>query len=221
MKNHVISSVCGFAVAALAVMVAFLPANRETVASVGIEQAAEAPVPAWKIDTVHSCAMFRVRHMGAAFFWGRFNDVSGTINFDPKEIKSLAMDISIDVDSVDSGHPDLDKHLKSPDFFDSKEFPAATFKSSSVTQVPTTKRSDDPLIAWDVTGTFTMRGVSKEVTSRVHYWGAVDMGRGTKAGFEATFKIKRSEFGMTYGVENGALGDFVTITAAFEANEAK
>ncbi len=47
------------------------------------------------------------------------------------------------------------------------------------------------------------------------------MGRGTKAGFEATFKIKRSEFGVNYGVEQGALGDFVTVTATFEVNAAK
>ena len=66
-----------------------------------------------------------------------------------------------------------------------------------------------------------MRGVSKELTARVHYWGAADMGRGTKAGFEATFKIKRSEFGVNYGVEQGALGDMVTVTAAFEVNAAK
>lgn len=186
-------------------------------APVSVDQ--DAAVPTWSVDTVHSCAMFRVRHLGAGFFWGRFNDVTGSIDFDPGRAESLAMDIVIDVDSVDSGHPDLDKHLKSPDFFDTKEFPRITFKSASVKQVPTTKRSNDPVIAWDVTGTFTMCGVSKEMTARVHYWGAADMGRGTKAGFEATFSLKRSEFGVDYGVEQGALGDMVTVTAAFEVNK--
>jgi polyisoprenoid-binding protein YceI len=176
----------------------------------------ESKVPTWTVDTVHSCAMFRVRHMGAGFFWGRFNDVSGTIDLDPASWKSLSMDIVIDVASVDSGHPGLDKHLVSPDFFDSKEFPKITFKSSKVAQVTTEPGEETPELAWDVTGNFTMRGISKEITARVVYWGAADMGRGTSAGFESTFKIKRSDFGVNYGVEQGALGDLVTVTAAFE-----
>lgn len=181
--------------------------------------AAETASSAWQVDTVHSCALFRVRHLGAGYFWGRFNDVSGTVNFDPADAKSLSMNIAIDVDSVDSGHPGLDRHLKSPDFFDSKEFPKMTFKSASVTVVPTTKRSDDPVTAWDVKGTLSMRGQSKDVTARVMYWGANDAGRGLKAGFEATFKMKRSDFGMNYGVENKSLGDMVTVTVAFEVNK--
>jgi polyisoprenoid-binding protein YceI len=218
MKN---TTLFGLSLLVVSVIALFITTPRVTTAASVVTQEAASDVPNWTVDTVHSCAMFRVRHMGAGFFWGRFNDVAGTIAFNPADAKSLGMDITIDVDSVDSGHPDLDKHLKSPDFFDSKEFPRITFKSTSVKQVPTTKRSDDPVIAWDVTGTFSMRGVSKELTARVHYWGAADMGRGTKAGFEATFKIKRSEFGVNYGVEQGALGDMVTVTAAFEVNAAK
>jgi polyisoprenoid-binding protein YceI len=178
--------------------------------------ASESKVPVWSVDTVHSCALFRVRHMGAGFFWGRFNDVTGTIGFDPSDWKSLSMDIAIAVESVDSGHPGLDKHLASPDFFDTKEFPKITFKSAKVEKVTPSESEETPELAWDVTGTFTMRGISKEVTARVLYWGAADMGRGTSAGFESIFKIKRSEFGVNYGVEQGALGDLVTVTAAFE-----
>ena len=218
MKN---TTLFGLSLLLVSVIALFITSPRVTTAAPVLTQEAASAVPNWTVDTVHSCAMFRVRHMGAGFFWGRFNDVGGTIAFNPEDAKSLGMDITIDVDSVDSGHPDLDKHLKSPDFFDSKEFPRMTFKSTSVKQVPTTKRSDDPVIAWDVTGTFSMRGVSKELTARVHYWGAADMGRGTKAGFEATFKVKRSDFGINYGVEQGALGDMVTVTAAFEVNVAK
>ena len=205
----------------LSVVALFVSVSRASAASPVSAQETKSSVPSWTVDSVHSCAMFRVRHMGAGFFWGRFNDVTGTIAFNPEDAKSLGMDITIDVNSVDSGNESLDKHLKSPDFFDSKEFPKITFKSTSVKQVPTTKRSDDPVIAWDVTGTFSMHGVSKELTARVHYWGAADMGRGAKAGFEAVFKVKRSEFEINYGVEKGALGDMVTVTAAFEVAAAK
>lgn len=218
MKNL---TICSLSFLLVSVTTLFAIAPRGIDASPVVIQEPGSNVPDWTVDTVHSCAMFRVRHMGAGFFWGRFNDVSGTIAFDPIDAKSLKMNITIDVDTVDSGHPDLDKHLKSPDFFDSKEFPKITFKSTSVKQVPTTKRSDDPIIAWDVTGTFSMHGVSKELTARVHYWGAADMGRGSKAGFEATFKVKRSEFDINYGIEQGALGDMVTVTAAFEVAAAK
>jgi polyisoprenoid-binding protein YceI len=218
MKNL---TICSLSFLLVSVTTLFATTPRSIDASPVVIQEPGSNVPDWTVDTVHSCAMFRVRHMGAGFFWGRFNDVSGTIAFNPEDAKSLGMDITIDVDSVDSGHPDLDKHLKSPDFFDAKEFPKITFKSTSVKQVPTTKRSDDPVIAWDVTGTFSMHGVSKELTARVHYWGAADMGRGTKAGFEATFNVKRSEFEINYGIEQGALGDMVTVTAAFEVAAAK
>ena len=180
---------------------------------------AESADASWKVDMVHSCAMFRVRHMGAGFFWGRFNDVTGSINFDPADPKTLGMDISIDVDSVDSGHPGLDKHLKSPDFFDSKEFPAMVFKSESALAKPTLKRADSPVHAWDVKGKLSIRGVTKEVTAHVMYWGAADLGRGNRAGFETTFDIKRSDFGIDYGVDQGSLGDMVKVTAAFEVTK--
>ena len=174
---------------------------------------------AWNVDTVHSCALFRVRHMGAGYFWGRFNDVTGTIEFDPSTPEQLSMDIAIDVGSVDSGHPGLDKHLKSPDFFDAKEFPSIVFKSESVALKPTTKRADSPVHAWDVTGKIVLAGVTKEVTAEIVFWGAADLGRGTRAGFETTFTIKRSEFGVDYGVDQGSLGDLVNVTAAFEVTK--
>ena len=215
MKNPLLY---GLGILAMSTATMLLIPNQETVASPVSVQDEATKSSTWTVDTVHSCALFRVRHLGAGFFWGRFNDVTGTIDFDPTKPDSLAMDIVIDVDSVDSANDSLDKHLKSPDFFDAKEFPRITFKSASVKQVPTNKRADDPVMAWDVTGAFSMRGVTKEVTARIHYWGAADMGRGTKAGFETTFRIKRSDFGMDWGVEQGALGDQVTVTAAFEVN---
>ena len=220
MRQSVLSGICGLGVIVLAVSGAFLASSRTTIASgVSLQSSTDATASTWKVDTVHSCALFRVRHMGAGFFWGRFNDVAGTITFDPADPGSLAMDIGIDVDSVDSGHPGLDKHLKAPDFFDAKEFPQMGFKSSSAKLVPTTKRSDDPAMAWDVTGELSIRGTTRPITARVTYWGASDMGRGMKAGFEATFKIKRSEFGINYGVESKSLGDMVSVTVGLEVNK--
>lgn len=181
-------------------------------------QAAANASPAWTIDAVHSCALFRIRHLGAGYFWGRFNTLNGTVEFDSNEPKSFAIDVSIDVASIDSGTDGLDKHLQSPDFFDAKEFPTMQFVSKTATLVPTTRRSDDPVFAWDVTGDLTVHGITKEVTSRVSYYGATDMGRGERAGFEATFTMTRSAFEMNYGIENKALGNLVKVTVAIEAS---
>ncbi len=161
------------------------------------------------IDPVHSCALFRVRHMGAGYFWGRFNSVTGTVTPDGEQ--SLILDVAVAIDSVDSGNDQLDAHLKSPDFFNGVEFPSMTFKSSA-----SVSKGNG---AFEVSGTLTIRNVSKEITVPVESFGGVDGPRGFKAGYEATFTIKRSEFGVSYGVEQGALGDDVRVIVGIEAGE--
>lgn len=178
-------------------------------------QTGTAPAPAastaeaatYGIDDVHSLAMFRVHHLGAGQFWGRFNDVSGSMSFDAAGVPT-AFDISVAVDSVDTAEPRLDNHLKSPDFFNAKEFPTLTFKSKKVT------RSADGSLS--VTGDFSMHGVTKEVTAALEVTGLADMGMGARAGVEAIFTVKRSDFGMKYGLDKGTLGDSVRVTVALE-----
>ncbi|MBM4110907.1 MAG: YceI family protein [Phycisphaerae bacterium] len=167
---------------------------------------------AYTIDSVHSTALFRVQHLGAGRFWGRFNDVSGSVLFDRGV--EIQMNVSIRTDSIDSGHTDLDKHLMSPDFFNAKEPSCATmtFKSSGCSM------GDKGI--YMVSGDLTIHGVTKQITVPVEFTGAADMGRGARAGFETTFSIKRSEYGMNFGVEKGMLGDEVRITVALEGVEA-
>jgi len=166
----------------------------------------------WTVDPVHSMAIFRVMHLKAGAFWGKLDDVTGTITYAGGE-KAPEFDVSIKIESVHSGNADLDKHLKSPDFFNAKEFPAMTFKSTKGTMTaPNT---------WEVCGDLTMHGQTHEVCAVVTMTGSADMGRGPKAGFEATFTMKRSQWGMTYGVEQGAIGDEVRVIVALEAGKAK
>lgn len=163
----------------------------------------------WTVDDVHSMALFRVHHMGAGMFWGRFDGVSGSITTSGAGPDSLAFDITIDVASVSSGNDKLDGHLKSPDFFSVKEFPSMTFKS--------TKASRNADGMWEVAGDLTMHGVTKPVTAKVEQTGRMK-GRGGEAiGFEATFTVDRSQFGMTYGVEKGAIGKDVRVIVGLEA----
>ena len=164
----------------------------------------------FNIDSVHSTAIFRVQHLGAGNFYGRFNELEGTIDWDAENGPSF--DVSIKIESVDSGNEALDRHLKNADFFDAKQFPTMTFKSTGAQ-----KMGGD----WKVMGEMTMHGVTKAVEVDMEFVGRADVGRGDRVGFETTFTIKRSDFGMKWGVENGALGDATKIIVSLEGIKAE
>ena len=164
----------------------------------------------FNIDSVHSTAIFRVQHLGAGNFYGRFNELEGTIDWDVEAGPSF--DVSIKIESVDSGNEALDRHLKNADFFDAKQFPTMTFKSTGA------KKMGDN---WKVMGEMTMHGVTKAVEVDMEFVGRADVGRGDRVGFETTFTVKRSDFGMKWGVENGALGDATKIIVSLEGIKAE
>lgn len=163
----------------------------------------------WKVDDTHSMGLFRVQHAGAGMFWGRFDDVSGTVTTNSSGTQALAMNIAIDTNSVSSANKDLDGHLRSPDFFSVKEFPTMTFISTS------SKKLDGNM--WEVSGNLTVHGVTKPLTANVEMTGQSESVRGEKIGFEAVFTMDRGEFGMTYGIEKNAIGKNVRIVVALEA----
>ncbi|MAB83136.1 MAG: polyisoprenoid-binding protein [Phycisphaerae bacterium] len=167
------------------------------------------------VDTVHSMTLFRIQHMGAGMFYGRFNDVTGTIGFDPEKGTDLSLDISIDINSIDSGHPGLDGHLKSPDFFNAVEFPKMTFKSSGTRMLPDTKHPDGDV--YEVEGDLTIHGVTKKIKVEVVHVGHRTTQRGERVGLECIFSIKRSDYGMPYGVEGDSIGDTTRIIVSLEA----
>ena len=173
--------------------------------------AATGGVNAYQVDDVHSSALFRVHHAGAGQFWGRFNDVSGTFTLSDDPAK-MAFAIDISVDSVDSGNDKLDGHLKSPDFFNSKEFPKLSFVSKSA------KKAANGM--FEVSGGLSMHGVTKPITAMVELTGESNM-MGSRGGVEAVFTVKRSEWGMNYGVEKGMIGDSVRVVVGLEGVKAK
>ncbi len=172
--------------------------------------ATAATATTWTVDDVHSMAMFRVQHNQAGMFWGRFDAVAGTVTTSGAGPDALAFDITIDVDSVSSGNDKLNAHLKSPDFFDAKTFPKMVFKSTK------SSRGENGL--WDVSGDLTIHGVTKPVTAKVEMVGSSKGKRGMAAGFEATFTVDRSQFGMSYGVEQGGIGKDVRVIVGLEVN---
>jgi polyisoprenoid-binding protein YceI len=168
------------------------------------------------VDTPHSEATFQVRHF-VTKVRGRFNDFSGTINVDRANPAASSVELKIATASIDTAHPGRDKHLRSADFFDVEKYPEITFRSSKV--VP---RGQD---RYDVTGTFAMHGVSKEITVPVTFLGFMGSGPGEKAGFSADFTLNRKDYGIVWNraLDAGGtvLGDDVLVSVNIEANPPK
>lgn len=199
----------GVGVAALVLMavgaaVPFLPSS-PTVGRAVAETPSTAP-GAFTVDAVHSSLIYRVKHQGVAYHYGRFNEFSGSFLLDAENPSASVVDLTIQTASVDSGHEGRDDHLRNPDFFNVEQFPTATFKATSVR-----KTADD---VFEVTGDFTLMGTTKAITVTMHHTGQ-GQGRGgvTVAGFESTFTISRAEFGVG---KPGGLGDDVRITVSLE-----
>lgn len=166
----------------------------------------------WKVDPVHSHVLFKIRHMGASWSWGRFDDLAGAVETDDSGDELRGASFTVKAETVNTGNEARDKHLRGPDFFNAKQFPEITFKSSGV------KSAQGG--AWDVTGDLSLHGETKPATARVVKVGA-GKGKGgvALAGWEATLTLKRSDFGMTYGTDMGALGDEVHLIVAVEASK--
>jgi polyisoprenoid-binding protein YceI len=161
---------------------------------------------AFQIDSVHSTAIFKAHHLGAGMFYGRFNDVTGTIEIDDG---MPVFAVSIAIDSVDTNSTRLDGHLKSPDFFNAVEFPTMMFKSKSSTLIGGK--------TYEVIGEITMHGITKPLTVQMVKTGQVKNQRGELIGYETEFNLTRSDFGMLYGIEGGSLSDEIKIIVALEA----
>ncbi len=161
----------------------------------------------YQVDPVHSSVVFRVHHAGAAYFWGRFNEVSGTFTLDPADPTKCSFTGEIQAGSVDTNNEKRDAHLKSPDFLNAKQYPTITFQSTSV------KKGSGNVL--EVTGNLQLHGVTKEVTVPIELTGAGEFPPGTqRAGIEAVFEVKMSDFEIKS--MPGALSDEVRIIVAFE-----
>jgi polyisoprenoid-binding protein YceI len=172
--------------------------------------AEQAPV-AWQIDPVHSGVTFRIRHF-VTRVRGKFTDFRGTITADPQGWQDAAIDVEIRTASISTDNEKRDNHLRSSDFFAADSFPTITFRSTRIE-----RRGDDATIH----GTLTMRGVTRPVVLDGHFNGVVRTPDGERVGFEATTKVDRSAFGVTWNraMEGGGamLGDEVEVEITVEA----
>ena len=185
---------------------------------VGLVTALSLPAAAanstWQIDPQHSSAQFAVRHLGLSTVRGAFSKLSGAVLLDGQDISKSSVEVTIDVNTVDTREPDRDKDLRSERFFDVAHFPTMTFKSKKVEQLAPGKLR--------VTGDLTIRGTSREVTLDVDGptnpvkdpWG------NQRLAATATTKINRQDYGVKWNakLDNGGVvvGDDVNITLDVE-----
>lgn len=165
----------------------------------------------YKIDAVHSEISFKIRHLLAKTS-GRFTKFAGTVKVDPADISKSSVEVTIEAASLNTDNEARDKHLKTPDFFDVEKYPAITFKSTSVKEVAKGKL--------EVTGDFTLHGVTKRITFPITNAGTMPgMQPGSViAGFtDGAVTINRNDYGIkTYP---GVLGDEVAISLNIEAGK--
>ena len=165
----------------------------------------------WFVDSGHSICVFACKHAEAAWFYGTFDRVEGVVTLDPADLGSSSVSLTIPIDSLDSNNKDRDGHLKSPDFFNAKENPEMTFKSETIV-------ADGNNLT--VTGDLSMAGVTRTMTIPVEWTGDGEF-RGKRRGYLAQFSVKRSDFGMNYGIAKKTLGDEVRLTISLELIQAK
>ena len=167
------------------------------------------PASTWTADPVHSFVLFKIKHLGTSWVYGRFNDFTVSIEAGDEGAGVTSVNFVVKTESVDTGTAKRDQHLRSPDFFNAKQFETISFKSKSAKAVDADTT--------EVTGDLTLHGETKPITVKVV---RVGHGKGMQkedlAGYEATFSLKRSDYGMTSMV--GPVGDDVALTVAVEAS---
>lgn len=145
----------------------------------------------YNFDKAHSTIGFRVRHFGLVEVPGYFRDFTGTIAYDAKDMKKSSVNFSAKTTSVDTGVAPRDNHLRTAEFFDVEKFSEMTFKSTKIE-----KKGKD----WLVTGDFTMKGVTKQISFPFTVVGfKKDAKGGMKMGVTAETSINRRDYGVNYG----------------------
>jgi polyisoprenoid-binding protein YceI len=164
------------------------------------------------LDPVHSVALFRIQHLEAGLFWGRFKALEGkaTWTLDSKDAPSF--DVTAKVANADTGAEKLDGNLQGPNFFNAKEFPTIHFVSTGGTALGDRH--------WTVKGNLTLHGVTKPIEADCVATGIGNGPSGKRVGFECNLTIHRGEFGMKWGIEKPAkaLGDEVKLVSALEGD---
>jgi polyisoprenoid-binding protein YceI len=168
---------------------------------------------AYNLDPAHTGISFKISHLGLSSVFGTFKDVSGAFTVDDQNPANSSFGMTIKTHSIDTSNVKRDEHLRGADFFNVKQFPALTFKSTAVKPV------DGCL---EVTGDFTLHGETKPITFLLKGGRkATDPTGAHRTGYSTELTLKRSDYGVGAAKFAGALGDEVFISISFEGTMKK
>jgi polyisoprenoid-binding protein YceI len=172
----------------------FLPIRTSLILMLGALASIATAAPAkYTIDWKHTYPSFEADHFGGMSVWrGKFTKSSGTVVLD-REAKTGSVDVTIEAASIDTGHDELNTHLKSKEFFDVEKFPTATYKGKLA------KFKDGA--PTEVQGELTLHGVTKPLTLTLHSFKCMQhpMMKKEFCGADASTTINREEFGIAWG----------------------
>jgi polyisoprenoid-binding protein YceI len=181
------------ATALAATVLVGIPVIAQNAPSLGTPDVSRVKAGSYTVDPAHTQILFEVNHLGFSHYFGIFGDATGTMTLDPAKPEAASVAIDIPIAKVVTTSPELNAHLQKADFFDAAKFPTATFRSTSVTVSGDTAK---------IAGNLTIRGITKPVILDTRFVGAGShpMTGAPALGFAATTKIKRSDFGVSYGI---------------------
>ncbi len=163
-------------------------------------------------DGAHAFVQFRVKHLGYSWLYGRFNEFSGEFSYDEKHPEKNAINVKVNVQSLDTNHGKRDVHIRSDDFLDAEKFPESTF--SSTRYVPG-KDGEAKL-----EGNLTLHGVTKPVVLMVkHIGGGKDPWGGYRQGFEASVTIQPADWGIPMAKKLGPASADVELILSVEGKK--
>lgn len=170
-------------------------------------------ITTWSVDPAHSLVEFAVKHLMISTVKGRFGEVKGTITHNESQPTQSTVQIEISTASVDTRAEQRDAHLRSPDFFDVERYPTMKFTSKRI--------EGDVKGEFKLIGDLTIRDQTREITLDAEFQGrGKDPWGGDRMGFEATGKVNRKEFGLSWNqaLEAGGwlLGDDIKMTIEVE-----
>ena len=169
-----------------------------------------APASVWKSDKTHSNIKFTITHLMVSDVEGSFKNFDAKITASKEDFSDAAVELSADINSINTENDQRDNHLKGADFFDAAKYPTFNFKSTEFKKVADKQ--------YKVKGNLTLHGVTKEVTLDATYRGTVlhPMSKKNVAGFKVSGSIKRSDFGIGANYPSAMLSDEVAFTANAE-----
>lgn len=164
----------------------------------------------WSVDPGHASIIFKINHLGFSDVYGMFSGLEGDIKLNDAKPEKSSFELKLPADKLNTGSQKRDDHVRGPDFFNTKQFSTITLKSKTVKKTGENK--------YDISADLTLHGKTNPVNFTFHRnktgkdpWG------GTRTGGQASFKIKRGEYGVNFMNKPGEIGDEVELIVSLEA----